>query len=87
MSVTDQEIIAMLFARDETGLTAFEKKYKPLCLKLAQDITGDRESAEECLNDLYLRLWQAIPPARPESLKSYACRIIRSPGSVSGNAL
>lgn len=78
MSKTDQEIIAMLFARDEAALTAFEKEYKLLCLKLAQDITGDRESAEECLNDLYLRLWQAIPPTKPDSLKSYACRIIRN---------
>lgn len=74
----EQRIIELLFERDEAGLSLFEKKYKALCLKLAFDIMGDELTAEECLNDLYLRLWNSIPPERPESLKSYACRIIRN---------
>lgn len=74
----DQEIIELLFERDEGGLGLFEKKYKSLCLKLALDITGDELTAEECLNDLYLRLWNSIPPERPASLRSFACRIIRN---------
>lgn len=74
----EQRIIELLFERDEAGLSLFEKKYKALCLKLALDITGDELTAEECLNDLYLRLWNAIPPERPASLKSFACRIIRN---------
>ncbi len=74
----EQRIIELLFERDEAGLSLFEKKYKALCLKLALDITGDELAAEECLNDLYLRLWNSIPPERPTSLKSYACRIIRN---------
>lgn len=74
----EQKIISLLFDHDEAGLSLFEKKYKALCLKLALDITGDELTAEECLNDLYLRLWNSIPPERPASLKSYACRIIRN---------
>ena len=74
----EQKIIELLFLRDEAGLGLFEKKYKALCLKLALDITGDELTAEECLNDLYLRLWNSIPPERPASLKSFACRIIRN---------
>ena len=74
----EQRIIELLFERDEAGLGLFEKKYKALCLKLALDITGDELTAEECLNDLYLRLWNSIPPERPASLKSFACRIIRN---------
>ena len=74
----DERIIALFFARDEAALEAFAQKYRPLCRKLARDITGSEELAEECLNDLYLRLWNSIPPERPAALKSYACRIIRN---------
>lgn len=74
----DERIIALFFARDEAALEAFAQKYRPLCRKLARDITGSEELAEECLNDLYLRLWNSIPPERPEALKSYACRIVRN---------
>lgn len=75
---SEETIIQLLFERNEAGLRFFEQKYKNLCLKLAFDITGSEQVAEECLNDLYLRLWNTIPPERPKSLKSYACRIIRN---------
>ena len=77
-SYSDSEIIELFFARDEAALEGFAARYQPLCLKLAQDILGERESAEECLNDLYLRLWNTIPPEMPVSLKAYACRILRN---------
>ena len=44
----------------------------------ARNITGDEGSAEECLSDLCLRLWNSIPPERPRSLKAYALKIIRN---------
>ena len=75
---SDDAILTLFFERDEKAIAAFEQKYKSLCLKLAQDITGSAAAAEECLNDLYLRLWNSIPPERPAALKSYACRIVRN---------
>ncbi len=75
---SDREIVALFFARDEAALRAFAAQYQPLCMKLARDILGEREDAEECLNDLYLRLWHTIPPEEPVSLKAYACRILRN---------
>ena len=70
----DEEIVALLWARDEKALEAFSAQYRTLCLRMAENMLGERESAEECLNDLYLRLWQSIPPERPRSLKAYALR-------------
>ena len=70
---SEEAIIQLLFERNEAGLRFFEQKYKNLCLKLAFDITGSEQVAEECLNDLYLRLWNTIPPERLKLLKSYAC--------------
>lgn len=74
----DEEIVALLWKRDEKALEAFAARYRTLCLNMAHNMLGERESAEECLNDLYLRLWQSIPPERPQSLKAYALRILRN---------
>ena len=49
---SEEAIIQLLFERNEAGLRFFEQKYKNLCLKLAFDITGSEQVAEECLNDL-----------------------------------
>lgn len=75
---TDELIIKLFWSRDEKALQEFDKHYKTLCLKVAHNITENNEDAEECLNDLYLRLWDTIPPEKPTSLKSYACEIVRN---------
>ena len=75
---TDEFIIKLFWSRDEKALQEFDKHYKTLCLKVAHNITENNEDAQECLNDLYLRLWDTIPPEKPVSLKSYACEIVRN---------
>lgn len=74
----DEKIIKMFLDRDEKALEEFEKQYKALCLNVALNITENKEDSEECLNDLYLCLWNTIPPNNPISLKSYACEIVRN---------
>ncbi len=74
----DKRIIELFFARDEQAIKQFADSYRGLCFDIAEEITGSPEDAEECLNDTYLRLWNSIPPLRPQSLKSYASRIIRN---------
>ena len=74
----DRAIIGLFFARDERAIAEFEQAYGALCRKIAADITGDRLTAEECLNDACLRLWNAIPPENPASLRAYAAKIIRN---------
>ena len=75
---TDELIIDLFWSRDEKALQEFDKRYKTLCLQVAHNITGNNEDAQECLNDLYLRLWNTIPPEKPVSLKSYACEVVRN---------
>ena len=76
--MTDERIIEMLFNRDEAALGEIEKKYSAFCHTVAANILAIREDREECVNDVLLALWNAIPPERPESLKAYISRIVRN---------
>ena len=75
--MTDPEIIALYNARDEAAIRETESAYGRLCHELAMRILGDRSDAEECVSDTWLRVWNAIPPAAPPSLRAYVCKIVR----------
>ncbi len=74
----DEKIIELFCRRDESALGELRDKYGALILRLAERITGSRADAEECLSDALLNLWNAIPPARPESLGAYAAASARN---------
>lgn len=78
MQISDSYIIEMLFDRNEQALSVTDQKYGSLCRKVAYDIIGDYEEVKECVNNSYFQLWNAIPPARPKSLKAYLCGIVRN---------
>ena len=67
-NVTDSENISLLAARDERGIVALEDKYSLYCQKIAFNILGDREEARECVNDAFLRVWNAAEREKPEKL-------------------
>ena len=74
----DRSIIELYFARDERAISETEAKYGKLCRGIARNILGNAQDAEECVNDTYAGLWNAIPPARPDSLGAFACRVTRN---------
>lgn len=76
--VNDGEIVQLLFDRDETGLKAASEKYRSYCMKIAENITGSREDAEECVNDAFLKAWELIPPNRPELLSTFLGKLTRN---------
>lgn len=76
--IDDKSIIELLFDRSEKGLAELDVKYGKLCHKLSRSILNDRQDAEECVNDAYLGVWNAIPPARPNPLRAYVCKIVRN---------
>ena len=47
--MSDEEIIALYFARDEQALAQTDAKYGPYCFSLANAILPSREDAEEAL--------------------------------------
>ena len=75
---TDGEIVELYFARDEQAIAETDKKYGKVCMQVSMNIVASRPDAEECVNDGYLKTWNAIPPARPNSLCAFVCRIVRN---------
>ncbi|MBP0966691.1 MAG: sigma-70 family RNA polymerase sigma factor [Oscillospiraceae bacterium] len=76
--ITDDAILGMLFDRNEAALQELQRAYGKLCFKLAYDILDCREDSEECVNDMLLKVWQTIPPNRPDSLLAYVIAIVRN---------
>ena len=58
----DTAILDLYWARDERAITETQKSYGKYCYSIAYHILHDREDTEECLNDTWMRAWNAIPP-------------------------
>ena len=74
----DSAIIELFFARSEQAIRELDDKYGKVCYSLSYNILNSRQDAEECVNDAYLGTWDAIPPARPNPLLAFLCRIVRN---------
>ncbi len=74
----DEAVVALYVARDEEAIRATERRFGRVCMKISEDILGNRMDAEECVSDAYLKLWNSIPPEHPRSLSAYLCRIVRN---------
>lgn len=76
--IEDEKIIELFFEHSEQGIRELDIKYGKVCHKLSNNIVNNRQDAEECVNDTYLGAWNAIPPARPNPLLTYICKIVRN---------
>ena len=74
----DASIIELLRKRDESALTELRDRYDRLCRYIAGNVLSQREDIEECVSSAYYEVWNSIPPAAPDDLKSYLCKIVRN---------
>ncbi|MBO7296538.1 MAG: sigma-70 family RNA polymerase sigma factor [Clostridia bacterium] len=82
--LSDEEIIALYWARNENAIKHTDDKYRAYLLKIANNILKDMQDSEECLNDTYLSAWNTIPPERPYLLKAFLAAIIRNQSLMVG---
>ncbi len=73
----DEKIVQLYWDRDQAAITATAEKYGGYCGTVARNILGNREDAEECVNDTWLNAWSAMPPHRPEVLRTFLGKITR----------
>lgn len=75
--IPDEEIIEMYWQREEKAIEHTDAKYGQFLFRIAYNILGDRSDCEECKNDTYLGVWNAVPPTRPVVFPAFITRIMR----------
>lgn len=74
----DKALIDLYWARDEEAIKETSTKYGKLCSYIANNILKNTEDCEECLNDTYFAVWNAIPAQRPDRFSVFISRITRN---------
>jgi RNA polymerase sigma-70 factor, ECF subfamily len=64
-SVSDEELMALVLRRQEAALGALYDRYSRLVYAVALRITGDRETTEEVVQDVFQNVWQAAASFQP----------------------
>lgn len=76
--LADEAIITLYWERSEQAISATEGKYGKYCACIARNILNNSEDAKECVNDTWLRAWNAIPPGKPQRLAAFLGKITRN---------
>ncbi len=74
----DKKIVDLYWKRSETAISETANQYGRYCHRIAYNILHNNEDCEECVNDTYLRAWNAIPPKRPDRLSTFLGKIVRN---------
>ena len=75
--LSDEAIISLYWDRNDKAIEETDFKYKNYLYTIAYNIVHDELDCEECINDTYLGVWNAIPPSRPRVLKAFLITIMR----------
>lgn len=56
----DEKIIDLYWNRDQGAIGHTAEKYGSYCGRIAKNILLNKEDCEECVNDTWLRAWNAM---------------------------
>ncbi|MBE6883491.1 MAG: sigma-70 family RNA polymerase sigma factor [Ruminococcaceae bacterium] len=73
----DSSIVQLYWNRSENAVSETDKKYGRYLKKISFNILNDPSDSAEAVNDTYLRVWNSIPPHRPQILRGYLAKITR----------
>lgn len=76
--MNDHKIIALFLRRSDSAVDALAQAYGKQLYRIALNMLGSVRDAQECVNDTYLAIWNAIPPAQPQPLCAYVYRTCRN---------
>lgn len=74
--MTDRQIIDLLRKKDQEALLHLQARYEAYCRKIAYLLLREEEAVGECLNDVWLSLWNS--KEIPRDLKAYLAKITRN---------
>ena len=76
-TINDENIVEMYWQRDPNAIQETDKKYGSLLWSMAYNILCDAQDCEECQNDTYFNVWNAIPSFRPTSFAAYVIKMVK----------
>ena len=74
----DNQIIELYWQKNADAISETARKYGAYCFAIAENILHNTEDSEECVNDTWLRAWDAIPPQKPDVLRTFLAKITRN---------
>ncbi len=72
------DIIERLERRDETAIELLKAYYGDYCYRIIYQQLCSHEETEEALSDVWMKIWNSIPPARPTHLRAYIAKAARN---------
>ena len=72
-----KELVNAFLSRNEDAIRQTSVLFGAYLFRIALNITGNQEDAEECVQDAYLSAWNSIPPEEPENLKAWLSMVVR----------
>lgn len=78
--MTERELLDLFLQRDERAIAQTDAKYGKSCRRIAFDLLGSREDAEEIVNDVWMQAWTAFARAEnhPQKLYAYLATVTRN---------
>lgn len=74
----DSQIVELYWQKSEDAIKETDRKYRAYCFTIANNILCNRQDSEECVNDTWLKAWNAIPPHKPKVLPVFLAKITRN---------
>ena len=75
--INDENIVELYWQRDQNAIQETDKKYGSILWTMAYNILCDAQDCEECRNDTYFNVWNAIPSFRPTSFAAYVIKMVK----------
>ena len=74
----DNAIVDLYWERSEEAIWETNRKYGAYCWQISYNILRNSQDADECVNDTWLRTWNALPPQRPTRFQIFLAKITRN---------
>ena len=74
----DSEIIALFLERDEKASAASSEKFGKYRSTIARRMLKTEEDVNDCVNEVYLKAWESIPPKKPPALAMFFGKLTKN---------
>ncbi len=65
----EEKIIELIKSQNDEGLKLLVENYSGLIYYIVKNIVEDQENIEECMNDIYMKIWKSINSYSKEKSK------------------